>query len=87
MAAKYQINGLFEFAFIPKYNEAIDFLATKLADPEEWDFSDAIEKKHSILKNYLEHIYRKLSSEGKIAFSSNNAYACFNTGLVTKNLE
>ena len=78
---------LFSFAFFTKYEEAIAFLAEELADKEEWDFSDAPVKRYSILKNYLEHIFRKLQSEGKIAFSANNSHACFNTGLVTKNLE
>ena len=77
---------LFAFAFIPKYEETIASLA-RMADSEEWDFSDSQNKKYSILKNYLEHTFRKVKQEGKIAYSANNQYACFNTGLVTKNLE
>lgn len=77
---------LFKFAFIPKYQLAIDSLAN-LADPEDWDFSDAKSKKYAILKSYLEHTFRKVRSEDKIRFTSNNEYCCFNTGLVTKNLE
>lgn len=78
---------LFQFAFFLKYEESISNLADCIADPEEWDFSDAPVKRYSILKNYLEHIYRKLKSEGKIAFTQDNGFACFNTGLVTRNLE
>lgn len=77
---------LFQFAYIPKYEDAISALAA-MADPEEWDFSDAKVKKNVILKNYIEHTFRKVKEEGKIAYSSENKYACFNTGLVTKNLE
>lgn len=77
---------LLQFAYIPKYAEAINALAA-MADPEEWDFSDAKEKKHVILRNYIEHTFRKVKSEQKIAYSQDNKYACFNTGLVTKNLE
>ena len=81
------VSALFDFAFIPNYNQAVEFLAEKLADPEDWDFSDSNKKSYSILKNYLEHTFRKVQSEGKIAYTDKNDYACFNTGLVTKNLE
>jgi hypothetical protein len=79
---------LFKFAFFPLYNEAIKYLAEKLADKEdEWDFSDIRTNTHAILKNYLEHMFRKLQQEGKIHFTKDNKYACFNTGLVTENWE
>jgi len=78
---------LFSFAFYPSYNNAIKFLAEDLADKEEWDFSDVQDKKCSILKNYLEFTFRKLKHENKICYSKDNKNACFNTGLVTNNLE
>lgn len=78
---------LFAFAYFPKYDNAIEFLANTLADPEDWDFSDATRKTYSILKNYLEHIFRKVQAERKVAYTDNNSHACFNTGLVTKNWE
>lgn len=77
---------LFQFAYIPKYEEAINALAS-IADPEDWDFSDARVKKNVILKNYIEHTFRKVKDENKIAYSAENKFACFNTGLITKNLE
>ena len=80
-------SALFQFAYFPQYDTAIEFMAKKLSDPEPWEFSDALENKYSILKNYLEHIFRKLKQEGKVAHTQDNRYACFNTGLVTKNLE
>lgn len=58
-----------------------------MADKEAWDFSDSATKNNSILKNYLEFTFRKLQQEKKIAFTSDNKFACFNTGLVTENLE
>jgi len=78
---------LFSFAVYPNYNNAIRFLAEDLASNEEWDFSDIHEKKYSILKNYLEFTFRKLKKEGKISYTSDNKYACFNTGLITDNLK
>jgi len=78
---------LFSFAVFPSYNNAIKFLAEDLASNEEWDYSDSHEKKYPILKNYLEFTFRKLKQEGKVAYTSDNKFACFNTGLVTDNLE
>lgn len=78
---------LFRFAYFPQYDTAIAYLANNLADPEDWNFSDSSEEKYPILRNYLEHTYRRLRQEDKIAFTTNNSHACFNTGLVTKNLE
>lgn len=77
---------LLAFAYIPKYEDAFQALAN-MADPEDWDFSDARKKSNVILKNYIEHTFRKVKSEGKISYAKDNSYACFNTGLVTKNLE
>lgn len=87
MAKKTFVSALFTFAFFPSYDKAVEYLAEKLADPEDWDFSDASKKTYSILKNYLEHTFRKVQSEGKISYTTKNDHACFNTGLVTKNLE
>ena len=37
--------------------------------------------------DYLEHTFRKLQAENKIYFTPDNKFCCFNTGLITKNLE
>lgn len=81
------IQALFTFALFPNFDRAVEYLAENLADPEDWEFTDASEKKYSILKNYLEHTFRKIQAEEKVAYTNNNSHACFNTGLVTKNLE
>ncbi|ERJ71628.1 hypothetical protein CBG53_02085 [Porphyromonas gingivalis] len=87
MKEKNFISALFQFAFFPNYDIAIEFLAEKLADPEDWNFSDSTDKRYPILKNYLEHTFRKINSESKVAYTNDNSHACFNTGLVTRNLE
>lgn len=87
MTKKNYVSALFTFAYFPKYDKAIEYLAENLADPEDWEFSDASKKNYSILKNYLEHIFRKIQAEGKVTYTNNNSHACFNTGLVTRNLE
>ena len=79
---------LFNFAYFPKYHDAVQFLAEVLTDKEDqWSFSDVKKPNYSILKNYLEHMFRKLHQENKIRFTLKNDYACFNTGLVTENWE
>lgn len=79
---------LYQFAYIPKYDEEIANLAENLADKEDqWYFSDKSGGGYPILKNYLEHYFRKIKAEDKIAFTQNNKFASFNTGLVTDNWE
>lgn len=87
MPKKSFFSALFEFAYFPEYEKSIEFLATNLADHENWEFTDSANPKFSILKNYLEHTFRKVKQEDKISFSAKNEFACFNTGLVTRNLE
>jgi hypothetical protein len=78
---------LFRFAVFPTYLNSIKYLAEDLADDEEWDFSDNSTPTFSIFKNYLESTFRRLQHERKIVFTADNKFACFNTGLVTDNLE
>lgn len=79
--------ALFEFAFFSHFDTSIEFLAERLAAPEPWDFELHTLKRYSILKNYLEHTFRKVRSEGKILHKDDNSFCTFNTGLVTPNLE
>ncbi len=73
---------LFKFAFIPKYDDAITYLVERLSDKDDqWEFSDKTGGKYPIMRNYLEHYFRRIKSEGKIAFTADNRFACFNTGL------
>ncbi len=69
MAVKFE-SQLMQFAFIPKYNDIITDLVEKLADKEEqWYFSGNKDGKYPIMHNYLEHYFRKVKSENKIAFT------------------
>ena len=47
-ANKFFQQELFKFSIFPKYQSCIDDLATNLADPEEWDFSDDKRKSHAL---------------------------------------
>lgn len=88
---------LFYFAEFRRFDENLDYLANRLALTEVWDYSDpekefnegnkAAEYHLPILRNYLEHTFRKIKAENKIIKTPDNNFACFNTGLVTANLE
>lgn len=88
---------LFTFAQFLKFEENLNFLATRLALTEPWDYSDP-EKEFNegnnaasyyfpILRNYLEHTFRKIKSDDQIIYTDNKNFCCFHTGLVTHNLE
>lgn len=60
--AKSSFNSeLFKFAYFPTWDESVKYLAETLSDREEWDFSGTVAKSYPILKNYLEHYFRRLS--------------------------
>lgn len=75
---------LFNFAYFRDFKTAIQKLAN-MAIKEQWSFSDGNKNSYAILENYLEHTFRRIKFESKIKKSSNNEYACFNTGLMTPN--
>ena len=78
---------MFDFCFFPNFETTIENLANNLAHKESWDFNSSAKPSFQILKNYIFHTFEKLENEKKIAFSSQNKFACFNTGLVTNNWE
>lgn len=65
--------------FNVNWNDYINEIS-ELAAKEEWSSATYPDKK--ILSNYMEHTYRKLSSEKNIII--NKDYALFNTGLFTE---
>jgi len=79
--------SLYQFAYFPTFDDSIEFLANNLCDSEQWDFTSSQSNTHSILKNYIFHTYNKIKSENKLVFTSDNKFAAFNTGLVTRNYE
>ena len=89
---------LFDFAQFIRYEDSLNYLAKRLALIETWEYSDPEKEKKEgnnaatyplpILRNYLEHTFRKVKYEDKIIYTDpDQNYACFNTGLVTPNLE
>ncbi len=80
-------NELLNFAYFPKLDDAIDYLANTLAEKESWNFSTRQNTRHPILRNYLDYTYRRLIEEKKVKYTKDNKFASFNTGLTTKNWE
>lgn len=89
--------NLFDFAFFPKFEDNLNVLATRIALNEPWGYTNPAKElaegntaagfNYPILRTYLEHTFRKVKSEDKIVYTEDGQYACFNTGLVTPNLE
>lgn len=72
---------------MPKFDENIESLAN-LAEPEDWDYqntSSTVSK--PILRNYIRYTYKRIAEEKKVAVSSDEKYACWNTGLITPTQE
>jgi len=88
---------LFAFAHFQNFDSNLKVLAARIALNETWGYSDpqkeisegnnAANFEMPILRNYLEHTFRKVKSENKLVFTEDGNYSCFNTGLVTPNLE
>ncbi len=77
---------LFDFAYFPQYDDALDYLANNLAEKENWDYQHShTSQKKPILRSYLNYTFRRLQEENKISFFEEQAF--FNTGLVTENQE
>lgn len=76
---------LFQYAYFSNFDESVAALANIAAD-ETWSFANDRDN-YSILKNYLEHTFRRLNHESKVATNRENTHFVFNTGLFTNNLE
>ena len=79
-----KMKQLFEYSYFPDIDHALRLLEA-MAIKEQWSFTGESSTSYTILKNYLEHTFRRIKFENKIEFSSGNEYSCFNTGLMTPN--
>lgn len=70
-----------------RFMKQLEYLAYRLAKPEDWDFKDPKYKDPSrplpILYNYINFTYDRLIVENKIAITQDETAMCFNTGLQT----
>ncbi len=77
---------LFQFAFCgtkSDFSKALNHLA-QIAEDEEWSYGD---NPFVILQKYIQWTFKQCYVQDKILYSEKNGamYACFNTGLLTKN--
>lgn len=77
-------DDIFKFAQFMNYHNCISDLAN-FAEPEDWSYHNTpSSSNHPILQNYFNNTYLRLAREKKIAYSTDMKYACFDTGLLTK---
>lgn len=86
--------ALERFADLGSWPDFLSSLAS-LALEEPWDFCEVpgmdvhgvSSKRYDILHNYIRYTFYRLSLEDKVAFSDDERFAAFNTGLVDKHYE
>ncbi len=91
-----------KFAFLHDqvFEEKLGILAQK-AEEEDWQYEDvtsstvnniigSFETNYPILRNYLNYTFKRVDEENKVIYDTgdekNAKYACFNTGLISRNL-
>lgn len=77
--------NLFTFAYCgtqESFDKTLDYLAS-IAEDEKWSFDGG--EHNSILKSYINKTFSQCYAQSKILYTEKNDYACFNTGLMTKN--
>lgn len=75
---------LFKFAYCctkEGFANMIQYLSG-IAESEPWSFDDA---PNSLLIKYIKGTFRQCYKQGKILYSDDQKYCCFNTGLLTNN--
>jgi hypothetical protein len=76
-----------DFVMMPKFTENIEILA-QTAEPEDWDYKTSpAAHPHPVLRNYLTYTYRRVAEEKKINITPDEAFCCWNTGLITSSQE
>lgn len=77
-----------EFAFMPKWESDIAFLANELAEHEDWGYKNTVSPTpYPVLENYIRYTYKRIAEEKKVAVTKDEKFACWNTGLITPNQE
>lgn len=77
-----------EFAFMPKWDNDIVYLATELAEYEDWGYKNSPSPTpHPVLENYIKYTYKRIAEEKKVAVTKDEEFACWNTGLITQSQE
>ena len=81
------VRPLYKFGYIHQINERLMALK-ELAEEENWEYiRTSTEMPNPILYNYFHYTFERLQEQSKIAVTTDNEFACFNTGLVTAHQE
>jgi hypothetical protein len=78
-------DNMYDFAQFADYHGTMHDLAS-LAETEDWNYKNTTypDTDIPILENYFNNTYKRIAIEKKIAYSSDNQFCCFDTGLITK---
>lgn len=71
----------FAFCGAEGFPKMISYLA-ELAEEENWTHD---EEENGVLRKYLAGTFKQCYNQGKISYTKDGQYACFNTGLLTPN--
>jgi hypothetical protein len=77
----------YDFALMPQFDTDIEVLS-QMVEPEDWEYQNTEpEKQKPILRNYIYYTYERIAEEKKIAISTDEQFAIWNSGLITVNQE
>lgn len=87
------------YAFLKSFPYKLKYLATRLAEPENWKYDDGysnpndelefaeVKREYSVLYQYIHNTFSKAYAEGKVIEAPEHNYSIMNTGLMTTNFE
>lgn len=90
---------LSSFSILPSFVAKLNFLATHLAEPEDWEYESGfvsqndnpqfrqLRKKVGVLYQYIHHTFSKAQLENKVVLTDDLNNAIMNTGLLTNSGE
>lgn len=78
-------DNMYNFAQFSNYHSAM-YTLESLAEQEDWNYKNikAPDTDRPILENYFNNTYKRIAIEKKVAYSDDNMYCCFDTGLITR---
>ena len=71
------------FVMMPRFDSDLEALAT-LAENEDWGYKLVDSSfQNPVLRNYVFYSYMRIAEEKKVAITTDEESACWNTGLIT----
>ena len=89
-------SALSQYAFLPGFSYQLRFLATQLAEEENWKYDDMtipekmkeeekeVLRNYTVLYQYIHYTFSKALKESRIVESDDGSFSIMNTGLLAK---